>query len=243
MLSLPNLLTLLDSMAAQVAAFEDGVGVVGNEAGTVALGASSNLALALALADTDVDIATGLIGALSNRLTRVKAPSLYHTISGRELYRALESHYASVGGLNTFLRTGSATVHPDVAKLGMMIDTDLRFPPAEVLLGTMVMTGSGAGDWTPGGEVDPSLYGDARLALVVGNPGPIGGSQLNVTIITSNRAEAQTSEQAIIPVGSAAGTRVTLATRGQQVVDIDVVGGTASDHFTVVAEVERVVAL
>ena len=240
MLTAPQVLTVLDSLAEQVRLFELAMGLTGAEAGTVSRGAANNLATVQALADDDASV-HDLLPLLAGRSSRVRASSLYHTIGARDVARVLEAHLAPAGGLNTFLKDNAAMVHPNVLRLGVMVDPDRVFIPANLDLVEYTLTGDSVGNMAQLAQVDGAVYGDALLAVVT--QVQTGPAAIEATIRTVNRAGQQTDQVVVIPAASVVGARAVLAIRGQRVVSIVVAGGTAADRFRVRAETERATVL
>jgi hypothetical protein len=237
MITAAQLLPLLDSMAAGVSVFEAALGSTGAEAGTVAAGAEANIVALTGINDRTVQ--DDLLPAFVARLGRLIAPHLSMVISAREVQRALDVH---TGGLTTFLKANAAQVHPNLTKIGLLLDPDVLFSPAAVdPMATFTLTGPGAGVTLLGGQIDAALYGDARLAIRTVTA--IGAAIINVTVHTINRAGVDTAQVVAIPAASPVNTRIALPTRGVRVVSIAVTGGTAADQFKTVSEVERAVAL
>lgn len=240
MLTVGQLLTVLDSMAAGVAVFDAAMGATGAEAGTVSYGASRNIATLTAINDAAVQ--SDLVAAFMDRLSRTLSINIHMAISARQIQRALDAHLASSGGLSEFLKSNAVQAHYNLTRIGLILDPDVVFSPVAVdPMATFVLSGPGAGVFTPAGSIDPSQFGDAQLA--VRTLTVIGGSNINATIHTLNRAGVDSAQIIQVPAGSAINARVALPTRGIQVSSISVTGGTAADQFKVVSEVERAVAL
>jgi hypothetical protein len=240
MLTVAQLLTVLDSMAAAVPVLESALGITGLELNTVGWAASRNVDTLTAINDRSVQ--ADLVAAFVDRSQRVLAPYIYSAITARQIQRALDTHFANAGGLSEFLRANLSEVHPDLLKIGLILDADVLFSPVAVdPMATFTLTAPAAGVLLIGGSIDSTAYGDARLAIRTTTA--IGAAAINASVRTQTRAGTESAQAIVIPAASPINTRIALPVRGSRVTAITVTTGTAADQFKVVSEVERAVVL
>ena len=114
------------------------------------------------------------------------------------------------------------------------------FPPLTVL-GSVAVTGSGAGTFTDSAKVDTANYGGAQIACqVVGDT--IGGADIDVTAHVTLEIGSTTTVTGTIPNGSGVGTIVALGSGSDKIVDVTSVtftGGTEGDAFQLQTIEER----
>ena len=114
------------------------------------------------------------------------------------------------------------------------------FPPVTVL-GSIAVTGSGAGTFTDVAKVDTANYGGAQIACKVID-GTIGAADIHVTAHVTLESGSTTTVTGTIPNGSGADTIVALGSGSDKVVDVTSVtftGGTEGDAFQVETILER----
>jgi len=245
-LSSSTLLTLLDSMAKGVSLFESSVGVLGSEANTVSKGAANNVATLAAVSDITVQADLGRV--FQARATAVRAAALYRGLGGSVVQRALDRHYgeSGAGSLNAFLTSAGIRVHPDLRKIGMQVDAVNAFAATAVdPMASFAVTGSGAGTYTAGTDIDTTLYGKANL--VVKPTALVGAATITATLTLRLLDGSQETKTVSLPSGTASGTAIEIGTPGTDMyvgVDgISITGGTNGDAFKVVSTVERTVTL
>jgi hypothetical protein len=246
MLALGTLLTLLDSVAAGVAIFDNAVGIVGNEAGTVALGAASNRDLLAAIDDASVQ--TDLTPAFANRASLVRASSLAATLQGGMLQRALDRHYGAVGNgnLNAFLKNNDARVSDSLRLIGMQIDARNVFPPFAVdPVARYDGTGAGTGTFVAGAEIDRTQFGEAAFEIVVE---AMGAAARTVRLSLKNFDDTIETRDVVVPANTVANTAIGVGGAGDRYVGVTGIstvggGGTAADRLRVRSRIERVPAL
>jgi hypothetical protein len=247
MLAVTPLLTVLDSIAKGVELFENAVGILGSESTTVGLGAANNVATLIAIADDDVQ--ADLVAAFRARAANVLAGVLYGALGGANVQRVLNAHFGASGGggsLNAFLTTSDKRVHPNLRKIGMQIDSVNAFCPTAVdPVAGFAVSGSGAGTFTAGSDIDTSLYGKAKM--VVHTTTAIGASTITATLTMKKIDGTTTSKVVTIPNGTAINTDIAIGTPGTDLYvgcsAIAITGGTSGEGFKVVSQVERTIAL
>lgn len=243
-LSLSSLLTLLDSVAAQVIVCEAAFGT-GSESGTVSLGAANNVSSLQAIADLQVQ--ADLAAVVRQRAALVKSSVVDLALYGPPLQRALDKHYgATYGGLGRFLEAQGARVHPVLRNIGFQIDPLRAFCPTVIdPVASFALTGPGAGSFTAGSAVDTALYGKARMVLETTSA--IGGVTITVSLAMRKENGTQETKVVSVPSGTASGVTFSVGTSGVDLyvacLSITVSGGTAADAFKVKSQIERVVAL
>lgn len=241
-LAVATLLTVLDSLAKGVQLFEGGIGVSTGDANTVAKGAANNVATLVAVADADL---AELVMAFDRRQALVTASALYRTLQGPPLMTALDEHYGGVGGLNRVLRANNKRVHPNLTKIGLSIDSVNTFCPDVVTLATFAVTGSGAGTFSAGTDIDTTAYGPANA--VVRATTLIGAAPVVATCTLRLIDGTSTTKVVTLPAGSPSGTEVAIGTPGTDMfvacTGITITGGTTGDAFSVRTAVERTLTL
>jgi hypothetical protein len=234
------LLTVLDSLASEVTQLEDVFGIDGTDPNTIAGKASAARDLLAALDDATVQRDVTIVFA--RRPPLVIASSLYPSLQGLMIARALDAHYGGNGSLNRFLTDNDLRVSPNLRKIGIQIDSrnvfrDTALDPVARYEGE----GAGTGTFIAGSDIDTSLYGEAALEVVVEAMGAVartlrlslknfdGTIELRDVAIPGNAAL-----NAAFPVGAAndrfVGVTNIITTGG---------GGTAADLFRVRSKVER----
>lgn len=246
-LSAADLLTVLDSVAKGVALFEGALGILGSESNTVSKGAANNVATLQALAD--IAVQGDLAAVFRARAEATKAGALYRTLGGSAIQRALDKHYgdATAGGsLNAFLKAQDKRVHPDLRKIGFQIDAENAFAPTAVdPVASFAVTGSGAGSFSAGSDVDTTLYGKANMSVKTTTL--IGAAPIIATLAMTKLDGSTESKQVTIPGATAQNTVIAIGTPGTDMYvgcsGISITGGTNGDGFKVVSVVERTVTL
>lgn len=243
-LALSSLLTILDSVAKGVEIFETNVGLLGTEANTVAKGAANNVDTLEAIADSQV--LAELLPAFTARATLVKAGVAERALIGAALQRALDQHYGLAdGSLNDFLKAQDARVHPLLRNIGFQIDNANAFPPTAIdPVASFLVTGSGAGTFTAGSDVDTTFYGKAHMRVKATSV--IGAASIAATC-TMKKADGSTEAKVVnIPNGTALNTEFDIGVAADRYIgcaSISITGGTNGDAFKVISQVERTLAL
>lgn len=240
-----SLLTVLDSIAAQVLVCEAAFGLTGAEAGTVSLGAANNVATIQAIADAQVQ--ADLAAVFRQRAAQVKAGVIARALYGAAMQRALDTHYGAVsGGLGRFLEQQDARVHPVLRTIGFQIDPLRAFAPAVVdPVASFVVTVSGAGTFTAGTAIDTTLYGKARMVLTTTSA--IGAAVLTVSCAMQREHGTLETKVVTVPALTGSGVSQSIGVSGTDLyvacVGLTVAGGTAGDAVKVTSQIERSVAL
>jgi hypothetical protein len=244
LLGIPDLLTILDSLAKGAQLFEEAVGVDATTPDSIAEGAENNRVTLVDALGTGVD-ATALLLAFEARRDLVHAAALFRTLLGEPLQVALDAHYGGTGGLNRLLTAEDARAHPDLRKLGIQVDAVNAFPPAVVTLGSFAVSGAGAGTFTPASDIDQSLYGKANT--VVKTTTAIGGATITATLTMKTIDRTTVPVIVTIPNGTLAGVEIDVGVHGTDmfvgVAAISIAGGTAGEGFEVRTEIERTLVL
>ena len=193
--------------------------------------AARNVITALAEPD-EADITVDLLPAAISLVTAVERESEVASLSAG-FNAAVTTHLGQ--DLNTWLTSGGLRVHHLFRRGGNTAILPVNvFPPATVL-GSMAVTGSGAGTFTDGQAVDTALYGGAQIELeVTGNP--IGAADIVATVAVVLASGETDTIEGTIPNGSTVGTKVALGTSDDRVVNITGItftGGTNGDAFRV----------
>jgi hypothetical protein len=246
MLAVATLLAVLDSIAAGVDVLEAALGVVGNEPGTVSFAAASNRDTLSALDDATVQTDLTPIFALRARLLR--GSSLYPSMQGGMIQRALDKHYGAEGNgsLNEFLSNQDARVHPNLRLIGMQIDQRNVFAPIAVDPAARYEgTGAGTGTFVAGFDIDTTQFGKAALEVYVE---VMGASTRTIRISVKNFSGSIETRDVVVPLNSAAGTVIPVGAGADRFIGVTAIttidgGGTAADRLRVRSKVERVIAL
>lgn len=241
-ISVSVLTTLLDSLASGKLIFDAAMGTLGSESNTVGKAAANDVTTLTAVADNQVQAALAVM--YRARASAVLAGSLYGTLTGFNLWWALDAH---TGGLDAFLRTNNVRVSPALKSLSFPLSPEQILPPSVNPMATFAVTGSGAGTYTHVADVDVTLYGRAWLQLVTTSV--IGAANVVVTV-TGLQVDGvtPTSVTATITAGSSSGTAVNLGTLGTQadsydsITGVSITGGTNGDAFKIISRVERVIS-
>lgn len=243
-LPLASLVEVLDSVAAQAQVFRDAVGDSDADPGSVAEGAANNVETVLEAIDDDNDLGA-LVLELQRRQADVTASGLYRTLQGERVQIALDAHYGGVGSLNRALTDANVRVHPSLALVGIQIDAVNRFAPTAVTLGAMVLSGAGAGTFTPTEGVDTAQFGNASVEVVTTSV--IGADAIVATLTLRRFDGTELTRDVTIPGGSAQGLVRPVGTLGVDMgvacAGVTVTGGTAGDGFAVRTVVERAITL
>lgn len=240
MLDVVTLLAVLDRMALSVAIFADAMGETGTEPDTVSNAARLDAEQITAI--NDVGIQRDLALAFATRVDMLKASAFYQQFGGSFVRRALDVHYGDVGGLNMFLASNGAKVHPNVNLIGLGVDQRNVFPPEEVdPVARYDGTGAGTGTFAVGSTIDTAQYGDAKFEVVV----EAMGADARTLTITGSLYDGSTSAvDVVVPAGSGAGTVISVGEAGDRfvgVVSITSTGGTAADRLRIRSVVERAI--
>lgn len=240
-LALNPLLTLLDSVAQQTVMFETALGT-GSEADTVSKGAANNVNTIEAIADSDVQ--RDLMPSFASRAEYVKQTHLARALAGGPLQHAIDRHYGSVAGLNAFLKTNDARVHPALTRIGFQIDVENQFAPSVLDLATFAVTAAAEGTFTTLTTLETQGYGKAHLQLRA--TADIGAAAIVVTL-SLRKADGSNEEQVVtIPAGTDEDDTIDVgisSDRYLEVLGISITGGTAADGFAVQTVIERAIAL
>jgi hypothetical protein len=233
-ITIGQLLPLLDSIAAGVGVHEAAYGV--GQAGTISGAADAN-ANTLAAID-DMTVQRDLTGPFALRAQLVRAAAVYRALAGPMLSRSIDRHIGGTfGSLSTFLRTNNARVDERLTLIGFVLDADLVFMATSIVLASW--TGAGFVD---GGAIDVNQRADAATEVLVQAKGATPGV-LHVTL--ANRTGAVVV--ADVAIGAGVPVNTTIAILGGQrfadVTDVAYTGGDAADRFAVRTIVERNVAL
>ena len=210
-----------------------------DSAGTAAYHAAAVRNAINAFTDPDTaEITIDLLPAAADTVAKITTPTfLQVALSG------FNSAILSALGadLNAWLTAQGGRVHYLFRQIGNpYIQAVNAFPPVTVL-GSMAVTGSGAGTFTDGIPVNSSLYGGAQVQFeVTGNP--IGAADITATAHVVTAGGSSTTLTALIPNGSSVGTKVDLGEGTDRVVDCTAVtftGGTDGDAFRVQTKMDR----
>jgi hypothetical protein len=157
---------------------------------------------------------------------------------------AVLSHLGS--DLNAWLTTGGLRVHPLFRQGGNASILPVNvFPPATVL-GTVAVTGAGAGlltlDPTTLGRINSALYADAQLEVKVINQ-QLGASQIVMSLVgTDFDGVAQGPHAATITSEAAQNAVFEVGTgsdRYARLISMTFTGGTAGDDLQIQSKVDR----
>jgi hypothetical protein len=152
---------------------------------------------------------------------------------------AISSHLG--GDVSAWLVSADeGRVHPLFRQYGNpYLAAAVVFPPATTL-GSVAVTGAGAGTFTDSASVDTAKYSGAQIALVAS--GTIGGADVVVTVHAVLANGSTVTRTGTMPSGSTEGHTVALGSAGDTVVDVSSVtftGGTAADAFQIVTVEDR----
>jgi len=178
----------------------------------------------------------GPAGAMVTAVTRESSLANYFA----DMRAAVNRHVG--GDMGAFLTGGAVRVH---SLYKLCVDTSVPaanvFPPITTL-GTVAVTGSGAGTFTAGTAVDTAKYGGAQVALKVINQS-IGAASISATVTGLDTTGATRTWTATITNGTAQDTVVNLAgtgvTAGVSVSAVTFTGGTNGDDFELVTVEDR----
>jgi hypothetical protein len=233
MLALVDLLTVADSIAAQVAVFETALNTV-----TAAAAANRDL---LASRD-DATVHEDLIPALARRVALVSPSTMFVMLQGAMVQRAFDKHYGASGGsLNGFLQANDARVHGNLRKIGMQIDSRNVFPLVVDPVATYEGTGAGTGIFAAGSDVNTEIYGEAALEIVV----DAWGNSARTVRVTAKTFDGPTEDRdVVVPADSLVGAIVAVGGAGDRYVGVTNIttvggGGTAADRARVRSVIER----
>ena len=137
--------------------------------------------------------------------------------------------------VNTFLAAAADRVHYLFKQMGNPYILPANTFPPSTILGSMAVTGSGAGTYTDSAVVDTTKYGGAQIELEV-TGGTIGAASIVATVHVTLANGSTTTRQGTITNGSAEGTKVALGASTDRIVDVTSVtftGGTEGDAFRV----------
>lgn len=143
--------------------------------------------------------------------------------------------------LNAWLTADGSRVHHLWRRGGNTAIQPVNVFPPVTILGSFAVTGAGAGVFTDGSAVDLTRYADAQLEVEVINQ-PIGGANVDVTVVGTNRLGGAYSETVQIPSGSIVGTKVAIGTsadRCANVTNVTIENGTNGDDFQVQTKEDR----
>lgn len=144
---------------------------------------------------------------------------------------AITSHLGQ--DLNAWLTTGGLRVHHLFRRGGNTAIQPVNVFPPVTILGSKVVTGSGAGTFTDGQAVSTALYGGAQIELeVTGNP--IGAADIVATVAVVLSNATSSTREGTIPNGSLVGAKVALGEASDRIVNITGItftGGTNGDAF------------
>lgn len=225
-------ISLTDDLARMINVLLTAKGVEDTPATAAAHAAAARNTLT-ALADPDeADITVDLLPAAIALVTAVERESEVASLSAG-FNSAVISHLAQ--DLNTWLTTGALRVHHLFRRGGNTTILPVNvFPPATIL-GSMAVTGSGAGTFTDGQAVDTTLYGGAQIELeVTGNP--IGAADIVATVAVVLAGGATDTVSGTIPNGSIVGATVALGATSDRIINVTGVtftGGTNGDAFRI----------
>jgi len=190
-----------------------------------------NAITALAQPD-EADITVDLLPAAVNLVTAAERES---DVSG--MFAGFNSAVTSHLGqdLNTWLSSGGLRVHHLFRRGGNTTILPANVFPPVTVLGSMAVTGAGAGTFTDGQAVDTARYGGAQMELeVTGNA--IGAADIVATVSSVFANGTTDTRTATIPNGSIVGAKVALGTSADRIVNItglSFTGGTNGDTFRV----------
>lgn len=186
-----------------------------------------------ALADPDdADITVDLLPAAIALVAAVERESEVASLSAG-FNSAVITHLGQ--DLNTWLTASGLRVHHLFRRGGNTAILPVNVFPPVTVLGSMAVTGSGAGTFTDGQAVNTSLYGGAQIELeVTGNP--IGAADIVVTVAVTLANGTTSTRSGTIPNGSIVGATVALGEATDRIVNVTGVtftGGTNGDAFRV----------
>lgn len=232
------LTTLLDSLASGKLIFDASLGVLGSEDNTVAKAATNDVTTLTAVADNEVQAALAMV--YRTRASAVLAGSLYGTLTGFNLWWALNQH---IGNLDAYLQTNNVRVSPALKEISFPLSAEQFLPPSVNPMATYAVSGG----YTHVADIDTTLYGRAWLQLVTTSL--IGATPIVVTVNgLQYDGVTPTVLSATIAAGSSIGTAVNVGTLGTQgdsydsVTGVSITGGGAGDTFKVISRVERTIS-
>ena len=180
----------------------------------------------------EADITVDLLPAAIALVTAVERESEVAGLSAG-FNAAVMSHLGQ--DLNTWLSSGGLRVHHLFRRGGNTTILPANVFPPVTVLGSMAVTGAGAGTFTDGQAVDTARYGGAQMELeVTGNA--IGAADIVATVTAVLANGTTDTRTATIPNGSIVGAKVALGTSADRIVNItglSFTGGTNGDTFRV----------
>lgn len=239
MLPVNVLIVVLDALASEVPFIDETFGVDTSDPNTIA-GGSAVVRDALAEIN-DASVQVELTPVFARRTSLVLASVLYPAMQGAMLHRALDRH---LGGLNEFLRTNDVRVHPNLRKMGFMIDTRNTFRPTALEpVARYEGSGAGTGIFLAGSDIDTSEYGEAAMEVVV----EAMGADARTLRLTMKKFDGTTeSKDVVIPADTPVDAAFPVGAAGDRYIGVETVstfggGGSAGDEFKVRSVVERVI--
>jgi hypothetical protein len=197
------------------------------------------------------DVVVDLTGSANFQITADLATPTGSIVTALARENTLASYFSEFNGavnrhiggdIGAFLTAGSVRVHSLVKRcVNTAIPAANVFPPITTL-GTVAVTGSGAGTFTVGTPVDTAKYGGAQVALKVINQ-PIGAASVVATVTGVDATGATRTWTGTLTNGATTGTVVNLAgtgvTAGVSVSAVAFTGGTNGDDFEVITREDR----
>ena len=223
-------IALTDDLARMINVLLTAKGVEDTPACAAAYAAAVRNTLTAFAEPDEADITVDLLPAAIALVTAVERESEVSSLCAG-LNSAIISHLGQ--DLNTWLGAGALRVHHLFRRGGnTAIQPANVFPPATIL-GSMAVTGSGAGTFTDGQAVNTSLYGGAQIELeVTGNP--IGAADIVATVACVLAGGTTENRSGTIPNGSSVGFKLALGSAADRIVNITGItftGGTNGDAF------------
>jgi len=242
-----NLRAVLDSVAKQKNILDTAVGTA-TTAATILKGMQDNAdRIKTYDEETIADCHTQFVSE------KEKMPSFKNNIDHSAL-QSLESHIRRLAdkSISEYWEAEQYPTHriaPEAAQImraiGLYVKAALVFPPVTAM-GSFVASGAGAGTFTDGSAIDGNLYGPADCELEVTAK---GGADVTLTATVTG-----TDENGATVTGSGAfsaadvGDKVDVTPdqsgkKFQDITNITITGGAASDAFKIQSKVDRAVSL
>jgi len=245
-----NIREATDSLGVQLDRLKVALGAA-TETGSIRKAANASTVRLQTIAGSDAQAGGDLLGGSDEHRAVVTAGSVKcYNLLERDV-RNLDNHLRLRGGANNTLdlqttnnglSVGNANdrISPSFAELYRALSGTLTpvnvYPVDLTALGHFLVSGSGAGTWTPDATaIDAALYGGAACkarCLTL-----IGAASINVTVNCINDLGNATTATCTITNGSAIDTlfalTLTAGTFIVSVTSVTITGGTAADDFRV----------
>jgi hypothetical protein len=245
MLSGAELRAVLDSIAYEKSLLDTAVGATGTAA-TILYAQQANV-------DRIAGYDESVIQALHKPFVETKnLMDAFKLSIPTKRIRAVDAHLREEAGQGiddywTAEQYGSYRIDSRAAELcracGIQLSAANCFPPVTVM-GSEAVTGSGAGTFTPGTDIDANLYGPADCELIVT---AVGGASVSLVaaIIGTDENGAEVTGTATFS-SAALGDKVDVTPdqtgkQFQTITNITFTGGASGDAFNIQSKVDRAV--